>query len=60
MAISGLTAAIALTAFGYEAVSQKPADADISGPQARPFELFELGKTRTTRQRAPEGDTSRP
>lgn len=55
MAISGLTAAIALTAFGYEAVSQKPADADISGPQARPFELFELGKTRTTRQRAPEG-----
>ena len=43
LTIAGLTAAIALTAFGYEAVSQKPTDADLSsGQSARPLQLYEL------------------
>ncbi len=61
LTIAGLTAAIALTAFGYEAVSQKPTDADLSsGQSARPLQLYELGKTHTTRHRAPDGGYTAP
>lgn len=54
-AIAGLTAAVALAAFGYEVAGQSSAGTDDNGSQARPLQLVELGKTRKLPLHAPEG-----